>query len=113
MNDRANGAVQAAEDDELSTTAPNPKSDTWKMPEPVFRKTSGRLPKPFEPKPAGAVVSTPETSPDLLIPGAPVLAPDPGPKSPVLKIFIVVLALAAMIAFIAIFLTAVYFLFLR
>ena len=43
------------EDEELSTTPPNPALETeedtgWKMPEPVFRKTSGYLPKGFEKK---------------------------------------------------------------
>ncbi len=49
-NNESTAATQAAED--LNTTPPNPSQaagDTgWKMPEPVFRKTSGYLPQGFE-----------------------------------------------------------------
>jgi hypothetical protein len=112
MNDTANSAVQA--EDEAITAVPNLKPDAWQMPEPVFRKTSGRLPKPFEEKVA-TDVSAPDPSPaiDLQTPSAPIQTPDPGPKSPVLKLVVVLLALTAMIAFIAAFLTAVYFFFWR
>jgi hypothetical protein len=41
-----------SDEDELSTTPPNPALETdedtgWKMPKPVFRKTSGYLPQGF------------------------------------------------------------------
>ncbi len=37
------------EEEDVNTTPPNPSSG-WKMPEPVFRKTSGYLPQGFEKK---------------------------------------------------------------
>jgi hypothetical protein len=44
------GNPQAAStEDEVNTTPPNPSSG-WKMPDPVFRKTSGYLPQGFEKK---------------------------------------------------------------
>jgi hypothetical protein len=80
------------------------------MPAPVFRKTSGRLPKDFEKRigEVGAVniVSEPDQPASSSI-------PEPRPKSPTLKIVVVALALAAMIAFLVVFLTVVYFFFLR
>src|SRR5687767_4976087 len=92
-------------DDDLKTTVPNIKPVEWKMPEPVFRKTSGRLPESFVQRSFSEAenISQPE-SPSV---------PEPAPKSPTVKIVIVALALAAMIAFIAVFLTVVYFMFLR
>ena len=92
-------------EDDLKTTVPNIRADKWEMPEPVFRKTSGRLPESLAQKPQQVKDAEPESS----IPST----PDTQPKSPTLKIVIVVVALAAMIAFIAVFLTAVYFMFLR
>lgn len=101
-----NDAMATADD--LNTTVPNIKPGEWKMPEPVFRKTSGRLRESFARKFEPA--SAPKTSSDLETPASQV---EPGPESPVLKIVIVALALAAMVAFIAAFLTAIYFFFLR
>jgi len=112
MNDTADSAVQAAEDEGLNTTVPNLDVEVWKMPEPIFRKTSGRLPKPFESKFDPADAATPD-APVIDPPSSAVQAPEPRPKSPALKLVIVALALAAMIAFIAVFLTVVYFFFLR
>ena len=48
-----------SDEDELSTTPPNPALETdedtgWKMPKPVFRKTSGYLPQGFAKNPAEA-----------------------------------------------------------
>jgi len=49
-------APSEEEDDELSTTPPNPalepeeEGSGWKMPKPVFRQTSGRLPQGFAKK---------------------------------------------------------------
>ena len=100
-------------DEDINTTAPQETTPaTWKMPAPVFRRTSGRLPKDFEKRTSevGAVkiISEPaETlSPDALL-------SEPKPKSHVLKIVVVALALAAMIAFLIVFLTVIYFMFLR
>ena len=95
-------------DDDINTTMPQPKPEVWKMPEPVFRRTSGRLPKGFvketenEPVP---VEEPPATIASIVV--------EPKPKSPVLKIIVVGLALAAMIAFLIVFLTIIYFFFLR
>ncbi|HUR99166.1 MAG TPA: hypothetical protein VMZ26_13955 [Pyrinomonadaceae bacterium] len=113
MDDKANGAVPAADDEDLTTTAPNPQPNVWKMPDPVFRKTSGRLPKAFEreyfteaptqenPKPAAASDVNPPNH------------TEPAPQSPTLKIVLVGLGVLAMIVFIAVFLTVVYFFFWR
>ena len=80
------------------------------MPEPVFRKTSGRLPESFvKDRQIVPGVSSPENA-DFADPNS---LTGPGPKSPTLKIVILALALAAMVAFIAVFLTLVYFFFLR
>ena len=95
-------------DDDINTTMPQPRPEVWKMPEPVFRRTSGRLPKGFvkeaenEPVP---VEEPPATIASIVV--------EPKPKSPVLKIIVVGLALAAMIAFLIVFLTIIYFFFLR
>lgn len=91
-------------DDEINTTAPQDKPATWKMPAPVFRKTSGRLPKDFE-----------KRTNDVKITEAPegFSSSDAEPKSPILKIVVVALAILAMIAFLLVFLTVVYFFFLR
>lgn len=96
--------------DELDTTAPHSKPETWKMPEPVFRRTSGKLPGGFEKKysPPGEGSGVPPSA--VLAPKA---AAEPKPKNPTLKIVVVVLAILAMIAFLAVFLTVIYFFFLR
>ena len=113
MDDKANGAVQAADEEELTTTAPNPRPEAWKMPDPVFRKTSGRLPKNFEREYFAEPVTqeSPKPAPSSTVDAA--SQPEPLPKSPTLKIILVVLGLLAMIAFIAVFLSVVYFMFLR
>lgn len=99
-------------DDDINTTAPQDKPGTWKMPEPVFRKTSGRLPKAFENRvdEVGAVqiASEPDESSNSVASYS-----EPKPKSHTLKIVVVALALAAMIAFLIVFLTVLYFFFLR
>ena len=92
-------------DDDLKTAVPNMKPDEWKMPDPVFRKTSGRLPESFVQK------HPPVIEPEVDVQSSSL--PQPKPKSPALKMVIVALALTAMIAFIAVFLTVVYFMFLR
>ena len=114
MNDTVNGAAQAVDEEDLNTTAPNPPQE-WTMPAPVFRKTSGRLPAGFE-RNYGVADATLEDDP----PAADEDNADtsdsyvePTPRNPTVKLMLVLLGLAAMIAFIAIFLTVVYFLFLR
>jgi hypothetical protein len=105
-------------DDDLSTTAPNPPHEpVWKMPEPVFRRTSGKLPEGYEknyaPTPADpesrAVVEGPPAVEAYSSPPPPVVKP----KSSVLKLILVLLGIAAMTAFLVVFLTFVYFFFLR
>jgi hypothetical protein len=99
-------------DDELSTTAPNPPDeDVWKMPEPVFRRTSGKLPEQFE-KQIAESSSEPQTDMSDIPPTSDTYVP-PKPTSGVLKMIVVGLALAAMIAFLIVFLSVVYFVFLR
>ena len=97
-------------DDELNTTAPQDKPAPWKMPEPVFRRTSGRLPKGYAEESASVFASreSSESSQDSVR-----AYEEPKPKSGALKLVVVVLGIAAMIAFIAVFLTFLYFFFLR
>jgi len=109
----------AIDDDDLDTTAPNPEPAAWTMPEPVFRKTSGRSAEAFEslapPVPSSAEGSS-QNDASGNASDAPIAPPpyvEPKPKSPALKIALIVLGLAAMIAFIAVFLTIIYFMFLR
>lgn len=99
-----------AMDDELNTTAPQSELPVWKMPEPVFRQTSGKLAKGFE-KQVGFAGATNDVDAASL-PNA-YSTPEPKPKNPTLKIILVVLGLIAMIAFLIVFLTVVYFFFLR
>ena len=99
-------------DDDLSTTAPNPPNeDGWRMPEPVFRRTSGKLPQGYEREVMSfsAENSEAEPMPATILPPSPVVKP----KSSVLKLILVLLGMGAMIAFLIVFLTVVYFLFLR
>lgn len=111
MNDKASSVAPSVDDEDLDTTAPNMKPAEWKMPEPVFRKTSGRLPQAFEKNYAAADPQTPIATPDEADRRDEDIAPKP--KNPTLKMIVVFLGLAAMIAFIAVFLTVVYFFFLR
>ena len=119
MNDEINNEPDLIEDEDLLTTAPSPQPSVWKMPDPVFRKTSGRLPEAFEnlkPPVQSSPDETPQNEPSENVtndPIAPTSYVEPRPKSPTLKIVVVVLGLAAMIAFIAVFLTIIYFLFWR
>ena len=111
MTAEANNNVPTIEDD-INTTAPQSKPAEWKMPDPVFRKTSGHLPQGFEreffPAPSPEEDSKSEPNDPNPTPYT-----EPEPKSPVLKILLVVLGVAAMIGFIAVFLTVVYVMFLR
>ena len=107
-------------DDDLNTTAPQSKPEEWKMPEPVFRRTSGKLPGAFEREVAKASAeseTTPSDEPDVTqdeIPqGYSELEPAAGPKNSVVKLILVLLGLAAMVGFLIVFLTVIYFLFLR
>ena len=79
------------------------------MPEPVFRRTSGRLPKAFADEVGSNLSSDSNNGPDVQA----MAAPEIRPKSSALKLVVVVLAIAAMIAFIIVFLTVLYFFFLR
>jgi hypothetical protein len=108
MDDKANGVVEAESEEDLSTTVPNPRPEVWKMPDPVFRKTSGRLPKSFERVFFGEAATQESSKPEDAVDTDPTPA-ETTPKSPALKIILVVLAVAAMVAFIAIFLTVLYF----
>ena len=105
-------ANNPALDDELNTTAPQSNPAEWKMPEPVFRRTSGKLPKGFEkqfaPTPTGEHEASSQPSEDAVEAYV-----EPEPKNPTLKILVVALALIGMAAFIVAFLTVVYFIFLR
>src|SRR5690348_15810236 len=94
-------------DDELNTTAPQDNRPTvWKMPEPIFRRTSGRLPQGFEKQFSSAESSGPASPAiDTYV--------EPKPKSPTLKIVVVGLAVTAMVAFIIAFLTIIYYFFWR
>src|SRR5688572_21095424 len=100
-------------DDDVNTTAPQSSPVAWRMPEPVFRQTSGKLPQGFEKNYAA------EDSPDPDPPAADMSVgmsdsiAEPRPGSSILKIILVILGLTAMIAFIVVFLTVVYFFFLR
>ncbi|HKP68021.1 MAG TPA: hypothetical protein VJV05_01980 [Pyrinomonadaceae bacterium] len=105
------GANKLALDDDINTTAPQSKPTEWKMPEPVFRRTSGRLPGDFEKQVALSMPSEHETverSSDAVEAYI-----EPKPENPTLKVLVVALALVAMVAFIAAFLTILYFYFLR
>ena len=96
-------------DDELNTTAPQDKPAAWKMPEPVFRRTSGRLPKGFEQQ----FAPTGEHDNSAPSPGSVQAYVEPKPKSPTMKIVVVALAIVAMVAFLIAFLSLLYFFFLR
>lgn len=110
MDDNPNSV--SLTDDDLNTTAPNAPGDVWKMPEPVFLKTSGKLPqgfaKSYEPDLADSAdvgnIETPNVSASLA---------EPKPANAKLKLVLVFLGLAAMIAFIVVFLTVLYFFFWR
>ena len=114
-NPALEGTPPDPDEEELSTTAPNPPDSAWKMPEPVFRKTSGRLPQGFEKEVENVTkeraaklteVEPPSPSPPADAPS------EPKPNNPTLKLVLVVLGIAGMIGFIAVFLTVVYFFFI-
>ena len=120
MDDKPGVEATTLADDDLNTTAPQSQPTPWRMPEPVFRKTSGKLPEGFERNYGGAVADAPEASSDgdSRVSSSADDNPsnsyvEPTPKSSILKILLVVLGLAAMTAFLVVFLTVVYFFFLR
>ena len=112
-------------DQDQVTTAASPRPNVWKMPDPVFRKTSGRLPQGYEKELANARAehaaadeaqqhTTPDQeSADPVVSAAPDPDRRPAPDTSSFKLILVLLGIAAMIAFIAVFITVVYFFFLR
>lgn len=110
-------------DEDIDTTAPQSEPEVWRMPEPVFRRTSGKLPKAFVDQMNETISSGDDVqahSAETSIPVEPPstassvdAAPVVKPKSDLLKLVVVALALGAMIAFIVVLVTVVYFLFLR
>ena len=131
-----------SDEDELSTTPPNPALETeedtgWKMPKPVFRKTSGYLPQGYEKKasqdevkqvvdddtstasmekPVGLVDVGPQPNMHESDPGFQVSAAA-APEKPVKKgrltsVFLTIFLLLLTIGLIVAFLAVVYFLFL-
>ena len=104
-------ANNVALDDDINTTAPQSKPTEWKMPEPVFRRTSGKLPKGFDREIVSSATGEHESPPPA--PNSVEAYVEPKPKNPTLKFMLVLLGLVAMIAFIAVFLTVLYFFFLR
>lgn len=120
MDDKDNRIDSTLADDELNTTAPSPQPDVWKMPEPVFRRTSGKLPRGYEANYAHSETAPAESVPEneeneRVAAGeeTPNTYVEPAPKHPTVKLVLVFLGLAAMIAFIVVFLTVVYFFFWR
>lgn len=119
-DDKDNLVDSTYADDDLNTTAPSPEPDNWKMPEPVFRRTSGKLPRGFEKSYTASAPSSDETVPEnetnervaSLAETSPTNV-EPEPKHPTVKLILVFLGIAAMIAFIVVFLTVVYFFFWR
>lgn len=121
MDDNPN-SVALSDDDDLNTTAPSPRPDVWKMPEPVFQQTSGKLPAGYErnysddPTPATESASSSGNEKPVVDLGPENISaslPEPKPANAKLKLVLVFLGLAAMIAFIVVFLTVVYFFFWR
>jgi hypothetical protein len=120
MDDKDNKVDSTLADDDLNTTAPSPRPEVWKMPEPVFRQTSGKLPRGFEKNYAPSETTSAETGSENesneRVAGSeeiPTTNVEPAPKHPTTKLVLVFLGLAAMIAFIVVFLTVVYFFFWR
>jgi len=129
MSDEERDANDPANDVHITTAQPaGPPASDWKMPEPVFRQTSGHLPQGFEKQfPVSAA------APEMASPDAPVAAvavepqpyvseefahiAPPVPPSNVGKrttfgVVLIILALLVAAALIAAFLVLIYFLFL-
>lgn len=132
--------AEPSEEDELSTTPPNPAiepeedgSGGWKMPKPVFRKTSGYLPQGFAEKypqaevrengdevnpapteePVGPVDVEPqpdihESHPGFEVPAASV---KPENKGGAAKVFFTIVGLLVALFLVAAFIALIYFLF--
>lgn len=121
MDDKDKKVESTFADDDLNTTAPSPRPEAWKMPEPVFRRTSGKLPRGYEqnyvPSGTASAETVPENESDDRVAGSVETSSstyvEPSPKHPTVKLVLVFLGLAAMIAFIVVFLTVVYFFFWR
>jgi len=108
--DRENIAA-GTDEDELNTTAPQSEADVWRMPEPVFRRTSGKLPQGLVRDDVEAEVASGEP----VVDGEPVLdtVTPVEPKNPTLKIILVLLGVVAMVAFLIVFLSVLYFFFFQ
>ena len=121
MDDKDNKVESTFADDDLNTTAPSPRPEAWKMPEPVFRRTSGKLPRGYEknyvPSGTSSAETVAENEANERVAGSAETPSttyvEPAPKHPTVKLLLVFLGLAAMIAFIVVFLTVVYFFFWR
>src|SRR5688572_22425262 len=109
MDDKQENRIHTT-GEELDTTAPSPLSEEWKMPAPIFRSSSGRLHKDVEQK-AAVSFSSAEDLASLPLAATPEVQAhaEPHPKSAALKFVVLALALGAMIAFIILFLTVIYF----
>ena len=134
--------AEPSEEDELSTTPPNPAiepeedgSGGWKMPKPVFRKTSGYLPQGFAEKypqagvgengdevnPAASTEEEPvsvvnvEPQPDIheSHPGfeVPAASVKPEKKGGAAKLFFTILGLLVALFLVVAFIALIYFLF--
>lgn len=136
MNDETNrdetgegGAAAPASAVPLPTETPKrePKGE-WKMPEPIFRQTSGKLPEGFEKKvfeegPAAATQTAPTPAPAEIQPQPDVSEEfthaelfdeqegETPPKRTGMKLVLAILGVLGMIALALIFLAVVYFLF--
>ena len=139
MNDDRSGGTAPAS--EAETVQPNKDLGEWQMPAPKFQQTSGYLPQGYLEKvgldgATEAAPKSPTTSPDIDVPPAdmgagvepqpdlseqiadppPVAAAPAAPakqRSAAARVVLVLLGVAGMIVFIAAFLAAVWYLFLR
>jgi hypothetical protein len=136
MNDDRSGGVPP--DSEAETVQPNKDLGGWQMPEPKFQQSSGYLPQGYLEKTGlegGAAVApapaprteTPAAAPTVVEPQPDLseqVADSPPPvttvpaapakqRSTAVRVVMVLLGIAGMIAFIALFLALIWYLFLR
>lgn len=137
-DDRHGAAAPASEADTAQPNPPEKRADGWEMPEPKFQQTSGYLPQGYLDQaglaaaPAPAQTASPVTSPDVEAPAEAVsVEPQPDldigepfmtPAAPLpavkqrstgARVGMILLGVVGMIAFIAIFLAVIYYLFIR